>query len=112
MRLERFESLSSLFFVSFQKNQILDGSSDVFAFVVLKRDRADVSVTSCVAFFDPCQRPQVSFDVFFLEKDDRSRSEVFGSLMPLWPWLKRREIFFDPTICPRFVEALKVLLPC
>ena len=112
MRLERFESLSSLFFVSFQKNQILDGSSDVFAFVVLKRDRADVSVTSCVAFFDPCQGPQVSFDVFFLEKDDRSRSEVFGSLMPLWPWLKRREIFFDPTICPRFVETSKILLPC
>ena len=60
----------SLFFVSLQKDQILNGPPDVFAFVVLKRDRADVSVTSGVAFFDPRQRPQVSFDVFLLEKDD------------------------------------------
>ena len=60
----------SLFFVSLQKDQILDGPSDVFAFVVTKRDRANVSVTSGVAFFDPRQRPQMSFDVFLLEKDD------------------------------------------
>ena len=102
----------SLFFVSLQKDQILDGPPDVFAFVVSKRDRADVSVTSGVAFFDPRQRPQVSFDVFLLEEDNRSRGEVLGILMPLWPWLKRREIFFDPTICPRFVETSKILLPC
>ena len=60
----------SLFFVSLQKDQILDGPSDVFAFVVTKRDRANVSVTSGVAFFDPRQRPQMSFDFFLLEKDD------------------------------------------
>ena len=60
----------SLFFVSLQKDQILNGPSDVFAFVVTKRDRANVSVTSGVAFFDPRQRPQMSFDVFLLEKDD------------------------------------------
>ena len=30
----------------------------------------DVSVTSGVVFFDPSQRPQVSFDVFLLEEDD------------------------------------------
>ena len=59
----------SLFFVSLQKDQILDGPSDVFALVVTKRDRANVSVTSGVAFFDPRQRPQMSFDVFLLEKD-------------------------------------------
>ena len=66
----------SLFFVPLQKDQILDGPPDVFAFVVSKRDRADVSVTSGVAFFDPRQRPQVSFDVFLLEKDNRSRGDV------------------------------------
>ena len=60
----------SLFFVSLQKDPILDGPSDVFAFVVTKRDRANVSVTSGVAFFDPRQRPQMSFDFFLLEKDD------------------------------------------
>ena len=102
----------SLFFISFQNDQILDRTFEFFAFVVSERDRADVSVTSGVAFFDPRQRPQVSFDVFLLEEDDRSRGEVLGILVPLWPWLKRREIFFDPTICPRFVETSKILLPC
>ena len=104
--------MRTLFFISFQKDQILDRTFDVFAFVVFKRDRADVSVTPHVAFFDTCQRPQVSFDVFLLEKDNRSRGDVLGFFMPLWPWLKSREIFLDPTFGPRFVETLEILLPC
>ena len=102
----------SLFFISLQNDQILDRTFEFFAFVVSERDRADVSVTPHVAFFDTRQRPQVTFDLFFLEKNDRSRGDVFEFFMPLWPWLKSREIFLDPTFGPRFVETLEILLPC
>ena len=73
----------SLFFISLQNDQILDRTFEFFAFVVSERDRADVSVTPHVAFFDTRQRPQVTFDLFFLEKNDRSRGDVFELFMPL-----------------------------